>query len=648
MKSKTTLIKKIALLVFAVITVSANAQLTVNGGLTPLQWVQNYLIGTGITVSNVTYTGAPVASGTFGGTSNIGFTSGVLLTSGTIQNAIGPNNQSGITGANSLVGDADLDLIMNPYLSYDASILEFDFIPTSDTVKFRYVFSSDEYMEYAGGGINDGFGFFISGPGISGPYSNNSTNIALIPGTTIPVTINNLNLNVNPQYYFDNGNGLGSGTAPDGASIQYDGFTVPLTAIHAVQCGQIYHIKIAIADGSDGILDSGVFLEAGSFSSTGVQIIPEISYGGPNDSVLYEGCGQACIYFVRTSSLSSADTINVNISGVATNAVDYNTGVAGVPLPTQLIFAAGQDSIQFCINAVADGITEGMESIHLQIISSGACAVDTTEAYLYINEHPPLTMVTTGDTTLCNQGGIVQLNSIVQGGVEPYTWLWTGGAAPISNPSLNVTASTVFYVTVNDACNGNPDPTPAITDSVQVDVILINDMIVDAGNDVTICPDIVVNLFANATGGANLNPYSYLWGNLNAGDSLTNYYVANTSSPGHLSGTYIVTITDYCMNTKSDTVSITVETSCGLSFPNVVSPDGAGSPINDRFYIDGLDKFPGSKLVIYNRWGNKLYDTQNYANDWSSRACPDGTYFYVLSVSDGRAIPGYFQVVRSK
>jgi hypothetical protein len=108
-----------------------------------------------------------------------------------------------------------------------------------------------------------------------------------------------------------------------GASIQYDGFTVPLTAIAPVQCGSTYHIKIAIADAGDGSWDSGVFLEAGSFTSVGVQIIPEISYGGANDSTLYEGCGNACIYFVRTSNIAVQDTINITIGGTAVNGTDY-------------------------------------------------------------------------------------------------------------------------------------------------------------------------------------------------------------------------------------------------------------------------------------------------------------------------------------
>ncbi len=333
--------KKITLIIITLLSISsANAQLTVDTTITPLQWVQNFFAGTGVTISNVTYTGANIASGTFNGSaSNIGFTSGVLLTNGSVTNAIGPNNLTGITGANGLSGDPDLDSIWAPNISYDASVLEFDFVPSSNNVKFRYIFGSDEYMEYASSIISDGFGVFISGPGISGPYSNNSTNIALVPGTINPVTINNINLLNSPTYYFDNGNGMGTGTAPDGLTIQYDGFTVPLYASVGVLCGQTYHIKIVIADGADDILDSGVFLEAGSFSSTSP--IATFSYTGSpyncynsssNPFPTYSGGGISGIFTASPAGLSFVND--------STGQIDFSNSAPGTYLITNTISAS--------------------------------------------------------------------------------------------------------------------------------------------------------------------------------------------------------------------------------------------------------------------------------------------------------------------
>ena len=630
-------IKKFMLGIISLTAVnSATAQLTVTSG-TPAQLVDT-LLGTGVTASGVTYTGGTSCRGTFNGAlSNIGFPSGVLLTCGNLTNAIGPNDLTGAFVMNGLPGDPDLDMIMSPTSSYDATILEFDFVPTSDTLKFNYVFASEEYMEFVtpGSAINDGFGFFISGPGISGPFSGGAQNIALVPGTTLPVTKSNVNLFTNATYYFDNGNGMGTGTAPDGATVQYDGFTVPLTAIAAVQCGQTYHIKLAIGDGGDETLDSGVFLEAGSFSSQGVTIIPEISYGGANDSTLYEGCGLACIYFLRTSNLANADTINVSIGGSAVNGVDYNTGTLGIPLPTQLFFAAGQDSISYCINAVSDGTLEGLDTIQLAIIQTGPCASVSTYATVYLNEYTPLTFGL-NDTTFCNSGGTFTFNTNVTGGVEPYSYAWSGGLPSTANPTVSVTTTTTYTVTVNDACNATVDPTPSVTDSTTLTVATFAPMTVSAGSDMIVCPGDELNFLALISGGGA--PYIYSWATVSGADTVNSPNTAATGLTATTTGTYQVTIVDICGNTQNDQLIIAVEPSCVLNIPNIITPDGHGPVLNEYFFIENLEKFPGSSLAVYNRWGNKIYESADYKNNWNGSKSVDGMYYYVLTVPAAGAV----------
>ena len=134
-----------------------------------------------------------------------------------------------------------------------------------------YVFGSEEYNEYVGSAFNDIFGFFVNGPKPDGG-SYVFENIALVPGTEVPIAINNVNLGwamagspppgpgVNGEYFVDNTSGL---------TIQYDGFTTVLEAKVAVIPGETYHFKLAIADAGDGIYDSGVLLESGSFKSQG-------------------------------------------------------------------------------------------------------------------------------------------------------------------------------------------------------------------------------------------------------------------------------------------------------------------------------------------------------------------------------------------
>ena len=245
------------------------AQLTVSNTMTPEQLVQNVLLGAGVTATNITFTGSPNAKGTFNGSgSNIGLSGGILLTTGSIFNAPGPNNALNSGTDNSLPGDATLSNLAGTN-TMDATILEFDFVPTTDTIRFRYVFASEEYNEYVCSNYNDAFAFFISGPGITG-----QKNIALIPGTSTPVTINRVNNGTcgingafhtgcdlsNSVYFINNEN-------PSGTSVQYDGFTTVLTAQTNVSPCLTYHFRLAIADALDGTYDSGVFLEAGSFNS---------------------------------------------------------------------------------------------------------------------------------------------------------------------------------------------------------------------------------------------------------------------------------------------------------------------------------------------------------------------------------------------
>ncbi|MBL0328222.1 MAG: choice-of-anchor L domain-containing protein [Bacteroidetes bacterium] len=524
-------------------------QLTVNSGVTPTFMVQNVLMsGGGLTATGITYTGSPNARGTFNGSaSNIGFNSGILLTSGNLTNAIGPNNMSGASLGNLLPGDPDLNIIMSPTLSYDATILEFDFVATSDTIKFNYVFGSEEYMEFVSttpGGINDGFGFFISGPGISGPFSGGAQNIAIIPGTSLPVTMFNLNLYTNAAYYFDNGDGFGTGTAPDGLTIQYDGFTVPLEAVAAVQCGQTYHIKMAIADGGDDILDSGVFIEEGSFVSTGnVFMSSSTSFGGlvsGNDTTIYEGCGFASVLFDRgTNNLAVADTFYFTLSGTATNGLDYTS------VSDSIYFAVGQDSAYVTINSLPDGLIEGTETVILTVYASTPCGNDTATLTLLIIDSPPISVSLNNDTTLSCPFSNLPLTAVASGGVAvgSYTYSWTNTTSTTSAAVVNPTITTTYVVTVTDSC-GN-----AASDSVTVTIIPYTPLQLTVSNDTTICGGNSVLLDANPSFG--LPDYIYSWSpSVTIIDSVTVTPAAST--------TYTVTVTDDCGLTITDTIAVTV------------------------------------------------------------------------------------------
>jgi hypothetical protein len=251
--------------------------LQVTSEITPEEMVE-ILIGSGLSYDNVVFAGADSSRGSFWeGPGNIGVSNGIILTSGNVNLAPGPNQPVKASAMNDMPGDIDLETLSGGGVSYDACVLEFDFVPFYEYVWFQFVFCSEEYPEFAGSAFNDVFGFFISGPGITGPYSGNSKNIALIPGTEVPVSINNVNQDVNPEYYVVN----------DSNFIQYDGFTTVLTAESEVEPMETYHIKLAIGDISDYIFDSGVLLQASSFCSGPITRVGKIdqSVSGENYQV---------------------------------------------------------------------------------------------------------------------------------------------------------------------------------------------------------------------------------------------------------------------------------------------------------------------------------------------------------------------------
>ena len=227
--------------------VSSIGVIPMSMGVTAEQMVAA-LIGAGITPTNVVYTGAPVASGLFNGgySGGLGIDQGVILSCGLATNVIGPNVSGSISAINGVAGDVDLNALI-PQSTNDASVLEFDFVPTDRQLEIRFVFGSDEYNEWVGQ-FNDVFAFFLDG-----------VNIALIPGTSIPVSINNVNNGANSTYYNDNA------TIPSPNDTEMDGFTTMIIGTATVTPGQTHHIKLAIADAGDSSLDSWVMIEGDSF-----------------------------------------------------------------------------------------------------------------------------------------------------------------------------------------------------------------------------------------------------------------------------------------------------------------------------------------------------------------------------------------------
>ncbi|MCF8296308.1 MAG: choice-of-anchor L domain-containing protein [Saprospiraceae bacterium] len=496
-------------LLFCLYSNNSYSQLIVNNTMTPAQLVQNILVGQGITVSNVTYSGALSAIGSFstGATpTNIGFPSGVILASGNVTTAIGPNTLTSAGNNLNQPGDSLLS-VASGYNTYDAAILEFDFVPVSDTIKFRYVFASEEYPEYSGSTVNDVFGFFVSGLNpLGGNY--NKKNIAIIPGTAnTPVSINTLNNGLsntgpcnNCAYYIDNTSGL---------TIQYDAFTTVLTAWIRVMPCFTYHIKIAISDAGDGIYDSGVFLEANSFMSSSVVVSSSYSMPNVNSSMAIEGCNDAILTLKIPQAKSTNTIINYAIWGTAINGVDYTT------IPNNVTIPAGQDSVNLIISPILDGIVEGIEQVIL-LVNTSACTYDTV--YIDIMDNSVLESTISNDTVICKDSAMLVVNG--QGALSPYTYLWSNGDT-LNSTNVSPASTTQYFVTITDICLAQK------TDSV---LVKVSKPVVNTTND-SVCYGNTGTISANAVGGV-----AYLWNNGSTQPTISD-------APG-VTTQYTVTVTD--------------------------------------------------------------------------------------------------------
>ncbi len=444
-----------SLLVLFTLTLSTVvfSQLTVQTGQTAASLVQNILIGNGVSAFNITFSGDPNQIGSFNASgSNIALPTGIVMSSGNVNTLVpsgnpstdysGPGDAMILATAQSVSTNPNAGFITS---TQDAAVLQFDFIPLGDTVKFRFVFGSEEYTTWINTQYNDAFGFYLTGPNPGGGNYTN-TNLALVPNSTLPITISTIHPGLNSQYYI--------GT-PVGHSL--NGITVPIEIVFPVQCGETYHFKFAIADCNDGVLDTGVFLEGGSFSSDVVDVTVATVSG---DTTVIENCTDAQFIFTRPVS-ATGDTLVVNytIGGTATQGTDYNN------LTNPITFLPGEDSIILTLTPFADGLTEGPETVIITVYTVSPCG-DTivTVGTLVILDQFTIPVNATNPTVLCANDSVL-VSATASGGFPPYTFTWTYQNQVNDTAYVPITQNgTIPYVVnVVDQCGNSGTDTAYVT-----------------------------------------------------------------------------------------------------------------------------------------------------------------------------------------
>ena len=383
-------------LLFSLYFTICSAQMIIENNQTGQELINNVLLGEGIKAQNIIFNGHPAntVSSQFGyfdaSHSNIGLSRGIILATGGVSVAKSPNDFPSkhvpVPAHEKYSHEPDLAQIMSPASLRDVAVVEFDFLAEGDTLRFKYVFASEEYNEHTCSPYNDAFGFFISGPGIVGNpnYANHAKNVALIPGTQVPVAINTVNRGMAGEYgniaicnaasvnwqanhiYFVNNENNSSPNA-----TQFDGFTVPLLVEVPVICGETYRIKIAIADANDENNDSAVFIEAGSFSSTpplkaDLEILYPDSEGRP-----MEGCSTYRFTLSRKDSSRSA-TYYIKPHG-------WSNAEGIIPdLPDSISLYAMDGKKSFDVEIKNNHTYEGLRDFEVHFLELGACSKDTS------------------------------------------------------------------------------------------------------------------------------------------------------------------------------------------------------------------------------------------------------------------------------
>jgi gliding motility-associated-like protein len=713
------------------------SQIQVDQDLTPEEYVNTVLLGEGVDAFNVTYTGGSSQLGYLTqGEDSFSISSGLVLSTDASENLeCSFNDCTDCLGAG--FSDPDLLDIANsvpPLIGQsftvnsvnDGCVLEFDFVSSGDSISFNYVFGSDEYEAWINTQYNDVFAFFLSGPGISGPFDSpagfpdGAVNIAGVPDTDpiLPITISSVNSGTNGQYYVDN---------QSQTNVCINGYTIPFTAEYAVQCGQTYHIKLAIADGSDTALESIVVLEEGSFASNAFDLEASASISGNQiflgDTTVVESCNDAIFKIIRPSAFTE-DTLNLTISGTAINGVDYET------IDPQIIMLVDQYIYDLPLNVFADAEVEEPENVTIEYLYSNLCGDSVLrEATLMIQDFELTTLDFESPVGICQGEAVLEVNPV--SGYGPYSFEWNTGTN--DTLALNVVSTNTpgsADVTVTDVCGNEVMATLQYTQPPELNTYIdqLNDPIC-AGDSVYLQAGIntgvgpfdyawssggnsqteLVNLDESSTiiltvtdpcdtesivewevqipvyspitgdeddvclglqaslglegGSGNYSFYTWQYSNYDSEqnpqdsiwvavdqtlDTLVTFIgpfgnYQSTSQEGNME----VWVVDQCESEASFMINLVA---CDTEIPNVFSPNN--DTVNDFFRIPGIEGFPNSVMEIYNRWGNLVFQDDDYKGGWDGRVngntVADGTYFYVLIRSDGETYHGPLTILSKR
>lgn len=650
-------------------TVCFSQNITVNESFTAQQLVQNILVNSGcISVSNVSVSGGNFGTGElsygyFNANSSVfPFQEGIILSTGKIISAIGPNSNFSDDGAGiGWNGDPDLNTALGLSNTFNATVLEFDFIPNANNISFEYIFSSEQYLSNPSSNqcsFTDGFAFLLK-EATATTYQN----LAVIPNTNIPVKVNTVRGSgtICPpanEAYFD---AFNTGNYP----TTYDGQTKVLTAQSVVTPGTLYHIKLVIADEGNARFDSGIFLRAGSFISEkdlgNDRLIATGNPLCPNETLTLNATqvGATSYQWFQNGNPVGTNSPTFNVTTAGTYSVEINintsctlTGDIEIEYAPNLVVA--QNTFEIC-DTNTDGLaTFNLATLQTQIFSNlpanfTVALYDSTTSTTplpssYTNTTPfqqiiyariiniqncygniPITLkVNTFPQTfndvsigICNNS---PTNLSAPTGYTSYSW----NTNPVqTTPTITVANAGTYIVTITNAsgCTKTKTFTVVSSEPATITNIEVNDF------------EEQLNATISVTGNGD---YEY---SLDGG-TFQDSPIFNLPE----SGEYTVFVND------KNNCGLISQTFYALSYPKFFTPNGDN--YNETWQIKNLDKkgLENSKIYIFDRYGKLIKQIVPNKNGWNGtyddKLLPSSDYWFVLELTNGKTVKGHFSLIR--
>ena len=377
-------------------------------GQSPATFIQNNLLGGGVYVFNAKYANSSSTItmpglGTFNanGYLNLQMSNGILMTTGDISVAVGPNDNTSLSSPAGNYMDPEMVALATNEVT-TCSTLDFDFVSLSNYVSFNYCFGSEEYPEFVCSNFNDVFAFFLTGPD---PETGEEVtrNIAIIPGTDtvvdggIAVAINSVNAG---SYGASGGSGQGcyydysgfylnnsildtstysgglSGTPNYAEGVQYDGLTNKMSAQARIVPCQVYHMHISVCNVGDNGYDSGVFLEGGSFAAP----TAAIGLSLPGVQAVHGSCPRAVPLTLSQTDFDEG-TVHFSFGGTAVYGVDYELVDENGNAIDSLGLYINNDTHSFAIRGLQGADLSQTKTIDLYLATSLCSAFPDLQTY---------------------------------------------------------------------------------------------------------------------------------------------------------------------------------------------------------------------------------------------------------------------------